>query len=99
MVGTPSILCITESDLANILKQVEAGAEVVIERDRRAVAVLRPAGVHPIPMRSLGTSIAMAKRSEEADGQSPVMDPEFAADVRDIVENRRPREQSPNIQS
>ena len=61
-------LLVTEADvvrdLAAILKRVQAGAEVVIERDAEALAVIRAA---PPARRSISESGALAEaRSREA---------------------------------
>jgi antitoxin (DNA-binding transcriptional repressor) of toxin-antitoxin stability system len=73
-------------DLAAILERVQAGAEVVIERDSRPVAVIRAAApVH----RTVMECIAMAEAHERDTAESPVLDPDFAADVEEIVRNRK----------
>jgi hypothetical protein len=56
-------------DVAAILKRVQAGAEVVIERSE---------------------CIALAEAHERETGQAPVLDPDFAAEVENIVHNRKP---------
>lgn len=73
-------------DFATVLARVCAGAEVIIERDTQPVAVVRPAG--PV-RRSISECIALAKAHEEETGQSPVLDPDFAADVKAAVESHR----------
>ena len=75
------------SDFASLLARVCAGAEVVIEREARPVAVVRPA--EPV-RRTISECIALAKAHEEESGQVPVLDPDFAADVEDIINNRQP---------
>ena len=75
------------SDFASLLDRVRAGAEVVIEHDARPVAVVRPA--EPV-RRTISECIALAKAHEEESGQAPVLDPDFAADVEDIINNRKP---------
>jgi antitoxin (DNA-binding transcriptional repressor) of toxin-antitoxin stability system len=77
------------SNFADVLARVRAGAEVVIERDARAVAVVRPAGDEFRP-RLLSESIALAKKHAEELGYEPRMDPDFAADLEEIIKNRRP---------
>jgi antitoxin (DNA-binding transcriptional repressor) of toxin-antitoxin stability system len=49
------------SNFAEVLARVREGAEVVIESDARAVAVVRPAGEEFRP-RLLSESIALAKK-------------------------------------
>ena len=76
-------------DFAALLARVRAGAEIVIESDARAIAVLRPAGNEFRP-RLLSESIALAKKHAEELGYEPRMDPEFAADLEEIIRSRRP---------
>jgi antitoxin (DNA-binding transcriptional repressor) of toxin-antitoxin stability system len=74
-------------DLAAILQRVLAGAEVVIERDAQPLAVIRAA----VPARrTISECIAMAEAHEKESGEAPVLDPDFAADVEEIVRNRKP---------
>ena len=84
-------LHISEGDLArdvrSILKQVEAGAEVIVERNALPVAVIRPAEPE---RRTISECIALAKAHEEQTGQAPTLDPDFAADVEEIIRNRKP---------
>jgi antitoxin (DNA-binding transcriptional repressor) of toxin-antitoxin stability system len=76
-------------DFASLLARVRAGAEIVIESNARAVAVVRPAGDEFRP-RLLSESIALAKKHAEELGYEPRMDPEFAADLEEIIRSRRP---------
>jgi antitoxin (DNA-binding transcriptional repressor) of toxin-antitoxin stability system len=82
---------ISEADAARdfpyLLARVREGAEVVIESDAAPVAVLRAA--EP-PRRSIEECIALAKKHEEETGEAPVLDPDFAADVEEIIRNRKP---------
>lgn len=81
---------ITEAELARdvraIPKRVETGAEIVIERDARPVAVLRAA--RPV-RRTISECIALAKAHEQETGLGPTLDPDFAADVEEIIRNRQ----------
>jgi antitoxin (DNA-binding transcriptional repressor) of toxin-antitoxin stability system len=85
------VVRISEAELArdvrSILARVETGAEVVIERDSPPVAVLRAAD--PI-RRTISECIALARTHEEETGRSPVLDPDFAEDVEDIIRSRKP---------
>jgi hypothetical protein len=74
-------------DFAGLMARVRAGAEVVIESD--AVAVVRPAGNEFRP-RLLSESIALAKAHAKELGYEPRMDPEFAADLEEILRSRKP---------
>lgn len=76
-------------DLSGLLARVREGAEVVIESDDRAIAIVRSAGDEFRP-RLLSESIALAKRHAKQLGYEPRMDPEFAADLEEIIRNRKP---------
>ena len=76
-------------NFSDVLARVRAGAEVVIESNARAVAVVRPAGEEFRP-RLLSESIALAKKHAEELGYEPRMDPDFAADLEEIIKSRRP---------
>lgn len=76
-------------DFPGLMARVREGAEIVIESDARAVAVVRPAGDEFRP-RLLSESIALAKKHAEELGYEPRMDPEFAADLEEIIRSRRP---------
>lgn len=78
-------LHITEGDLArdlpSILKRVETGAEIIIERDAQPVAVIRPA--EPT-RRKISECIAMMPPHSTA-----TIDPDFARDVEAAVAAHR----------
>ena len=76
-------------DLSSLLARVREGAEVVIEFDARAIAIVRPAGSEFRP-RLLSESIALAKTHAEELGYEPRMDPHFAADFEEIIRSRKP---------
>jgi len=72
------VLHISESeavatDLATLLTRVQAGVEIVIEKNNRPVAILHPA--EPV-RRTLSECIALLPEDSSA-----VIDPEFAKDV------------------
>jgi antitoxin (DNA-binding transcriptional repressor) of toxin-antitoxin stability system len=73
------------SDFAGVLARVRAGAEIVIE-GREPVVVSR---AEPMRGRPLSDCIALAKAHEEETGRSPILDPDFAADVEEIVKARK----------
>jgi len=80
------------SDFASLLARVREGAEVIIEHDARPVAVVRPAEV--FRGRLLSESIALAEAHAKELGYEPTMDPGFAADLREIINSRKPRDLS-----
>jgi hypothetical protein len=75
--------------VAALLAQVRAGAEVVIENGAHEFAVLHAA--ESINSRPISESIALAKAHAKELGYEPAMDPEFAADLEEIVNNRKSR--------
>ncbi|MBI3663871.1 MAG: hypothetical protein HY234_12585 [Acidobacteria bacterium] len=80
------------SDFASLLDRVSAGAEVIIERDSRPVAVVRPAE-NPRG-RLLSESIALAEAHAKELGYEPAMDAGFASDLKEIIHSRKPRDLS-----
>ncbi len=87
----PRILRVSEADavrdLAGILQRVQAGTEVVIERDARPLAIIRAAAPE---RRTISECIVLAGAHEKESGDGPVLDPDFAADLEEIVRNRGP---------
>ena len=79
-------------DFAELLALVREGAEVVIEKEASPSVVLRVA-VEPRG-RLLSESIALAEAHAKELGYEPRMDPEFAADLEEIIRNRKPRDTS-----
>lgn len=73
-------------DIAAILERVEKGAEVIVEKDQRAVALIQPA---PRPGRLLSECIALAKEHDEKRGFALTLDDGFAEDLKEIVASRR----------
>jgi hypothetical protein len=76
------------SDLSSVLAWARDGAEVVIDIDEsEPIVVVRAA---PTRGRLISECIALAKAHEEETGKAPVLDPDFAVDVEEIVKNRKP---------
>ena len=96
MISAMAITYISEAeavaDFPGLLARVRAGEEIVIESGARPVAVLRPA-VEPRG-RFLSESIALAEAHANESGHEPIMDAGFAADLREIIGNRKPRDLS-----
>ncbi|MGB9120831.1 MAG: hypothetical protein WCE73_09440 [Candidatus Angelobacter sp.] len=73
------------SNFTALLARVRAGAEVVIEHDKLPVAVIHA----PVLLRrTISECIALAKAHEEETGEVPIMDADFAADMKEIIKNR-----------
>ena len=66
------------NDFPSLLARVRAGAEVVIERNNEAVAVLRPAAPN---VRLLSESLRLA----EGRGSITTLDDEFSRDLEAVV--------------
>jgi len=79
-------------DFAGLMARVRAGAEVVIENANSPAVVLRAA--EQPRGRLLSESIALAEAHARELGYEPVMDAEFAADMEEIIRNRKPRNTS-----
>ena len=75
------------NDFASLLARVRAGAEIIIEHDARPVAVLHPA--EPVS-RTISQCITLAKAHEEETGKAPILDPDFAEDVEEILSHYCP---------
>jgi len=80
------VLHISESeavatDLAALLARVRAGTEIVIERDKRPVAILHP--VEPV-RRTISECVALLPEDSSA-----TIDPDFAKDVELAVDSHR----------
>jgi antitoxin (DNA-binding transcriptional repressor) of toxin-antitoxin stability system len=80
------------ANFAGLMARARAGAEVFIEDSASAALVLRVAS-EPHG-RLLSESIALATRHAEELGYEPVMDASFAADLEEIIRNRKPRDTS-----
>lgn len=77
------------TNVAALLAHVRAGAEVVIENGERPFAILHAA--EPLPGRSISECIALAEAHAKELGFEPTMDPDFAADLEEIINSRKPR--------
>jgi len=78
-------------DFAGLMARVRAGAEIVIENGAYPVAVIHTAAP---PRRSISEAIALAEARSKELGYKPVMDADFAADMEEIIGNRKPRDTS-----
>lgn len=74
-------------DLHAVLEKVRQGTEVIVEHNHQPVAVLRAA----LPQRrTISESIALAEHRDKERGYEVTLDPDFAAVVEEIVNNRKP---------
>jgi hypothetical protein len=64
----------------------------VIESGKHPIVMLRP--VDAPRGRLLSESIALAEAHAAELGYEPTMDPDFAADLEEIIRNRKPRDPS-----
>jgi antitoxin (DNA-binding transcriptional repressor) of toxin-antitoxin stability system len=74
-------------DVHAVIEKVRQGAEVIVERDHQPVAVLRAAVPRPW---TISESIAIAAQRDKDRGYTVRLDPAFAADVEQIVGDRKP---------
>jgi hypothetical protein len=74
-------------DFNALLAKVRAGAEIIIDDGAFPSAILR--SELPTP-RTISQCIELARKHEEETGERPVLDPDFADDVAEIVRNRKP---------
>ena len=77
-------------DFAGLLARVRAGDEIVIEKEASPSVVLRRA--FELRGRLLSESIALAETHAKEMGFEPVMDPEYAVDMEEIIRNRKVRD-------
>ena len=87
------VVHISEAEAANnfgaLMERVRAGAEVIIERDAKPLAVVRPAEV--VRGRPISECIALAEAHAKELGYEPTLDPDFAADLEEIINSRKSR--------
>ena len=74
-------------ELASIMARVYAGEEIIIDNGTMTVAMV-PSVVPS--RRSVSECIARARKHEQEAGEAPVLDPDFAGDIEEIVHNRKP---------
>jgi antitoxin (DNA-binding transcriptional repressor) of toxin-antitoxin stability system len=79
----------TETELArnlhDVLERVRQGTEIVVDGDDQPVAVIKP----PEPARrTISDLIRLAEEREKKRGYALTLDPDFAADVEQIVRAR-----------
>ena len=90
MIENMAVLHISEAELARdvhgVLEKVRAGVEVVIEQDQSPMAVIKTL---PCPGRLLSESIRAARQREQERGYAVTLDPDFAADVEEVIRNRQ----------
>lgn len=75
-------------DFAAVLKKIRHGEEVVVDRNGQPVAIIRPpSGRQP---RTFSELSALAGQRERDRGFALTLDDDFAADVENIVRERKP---------
>jgi len=78
-------------DIAALLARAQLGEEIIIQTEAATPVVLRKAAP---PRRSISESIALAEGRSNELGYKPVMDAGYAADLEEIIRNRKPRDTS-----
>jgi hypothetical protein len=79
--------------LRNLLHRARSGEEILIDEDSATPVRLAPA-LLPIEPRTIEETIARVQTREKERGFPAVMDEDFAADMRDVIANRKPRDTS-----
>ena len=69
-------------NFASILRQVDLGAEVVVERETVPVAIIRPA-----PRRG---GRMLSESLQLAEGSTATLDAGFSADLQDLIQSHQP---------
>ena len=80
-------------DLRDLLDRVRAGEDIVIDDGKSTPVRLAPAAP-PIKGRTIEETIERIEARDKERGFPVVMDEDFAADMRQIVANRKPRDTS-----
>ena len=70
-------------DFRAVMARIREGAEVIIENDALAVAVIRPAIRRP--GRLLSEAIALAEKH----GSGATLDPDFSRDLQEIIDSQQ----------
>jgi len=68
-------------DITSVLDRVQAGTEIVIERNAQPVAILRPAAPRRRKLSEIVASLSEQSRA--------TIDPDFAADVQAFIDRHR----------
>jgi antitoxin (DNA-binding transcriptional repressor) of toxin-antitoxin stability system len=86
MIGSMATVHMSEAevvkDIAAVLAKVRQGAEVIIEEDHRAVAVIKPS-------KPAGRMISEVIADLKARGSRAVMDDDFARDIEEGIKAHR----------
>ena len=95
MIGNMATIHISEAeaahDFAGLLARVREGTEVVIDGASPAVRLSREASAAG---RLLSESIALAVGHARESGREPAMNAGFAADMEEVIRDRKPRDTS-----
>ena len=68
-------------DFASILRHIDSGVEVVVERETAPVAIIRPAPRHGRPL---------LECLRLAEGSTATLDPGFSAELEDLIRSHQP---------
>jgi antitoxin (DNA-binding transcriptional repressor) of toxin-antitoxin stability system len=80
-------------DLPKLLNRARAGEDILIDDGSATLIRLAPAHV-PIERRTVEQTLARIEARDKMRGYPAIIDEEFAADMREIVANRKPRDAS-----
>jgi antitoxin (DNA-binding transcriptional repressor) of toxin-antitoxin stability system len=77
---------------AALAERIRGGEQIILEADSHPIALLAP--LPQPPGRPISESIAILEARAEQRGYEAVMGTDFAADMEDIIANRKPRDTS-----
>jgi hypothetical protein len=75
-------------DFAGIIAEVRSGAEIIIENGTLPLVILR--SEFPV-RRTVSECIELARKHEQETDETPILDPDFADDAAQIIDNRKLR--------
>jgi antitoxin (DNA-binding transcriptional repressor) of toxin-antitoxin stability system len=75
-------------DFSVVLRKVGHGEEVIVDRDGKPLAIIKPVEQEP---RTFSELAALAGKREQDRGFAITLDEDYAADVEEIVSKRKPR--------
>jgi antitoxin (DNA-binding transcriptional repressor) of toxin-antitoxin stability system len=75
------------SNFAAVLRKIGDGEEVAVDRNGKPLAIIKPAEQEPLTLSDL---IALTGQREKERGFAITLDEDFAADMEQIVRERKP---------
>lgn len=91
MAATHISIAELSENVAGLAERIRSGEEIILEAGSQPIALLAPL---PARSRSIEETMAILKARASARGYEAVMDDDFAADVNEIIANRKPLDDS-----